>query len=203
MQRRTLLRHAAAAATAAGVTFTAGSVSAADNPKRVLIVIYSRRGEEYAPGGAELLDVGHTERMARVIAKVTGGELLRIDTVKAYPVNYREMTEVAQEELNANARPELSTPIPDMSKYDTVFIGHPIWWSEMPMAMRTFLDKVDLSGKKVAHFTTHAGSGLGSSDRTLRRVVKGAEFLEPLAITGRQVDASEARITSWVKSLGF
>lgn len=133
MNRRVLLQGSAAAAAGA----LTGTVSGKESP-RILIVFFSRAGENYAPGKYEMLEVGHTERMARMIAERTGAELLKVEPVRAYPAGYRETTEVAQAEKTAQARPPVATPQPDWARCDVVFIGHPIWWGEMPMPMRTF-----------------------------------------------------------------
>jgi putative NADPH-quinone reductase len=82
-----------------------------------------------------------------------------------------------------------------------VFFGHPIWWGDMPMVMRTLLDKVSLEGKTVVHFVTHEGSGLGSSDRDLKNRAKGASFLPSKAVAGTAVDGADREIADWVKSL--
>ncbi len=166
---------------------------------RILIVYYSRKGENYAPGGVQNLAIGHTARMAQYIADVSHGDLYEIQTVKAYPSNYRETTRVAESELSLGVKPELWGSMPDISNYDIIFLGHPIWWSQLPPAVSSFLDKVNLSGKKVAQFCTHAGSGFGSSLQQLKTAHPNATFLETLAITGTTVSESRPRIESWVK----
>lgn len=169
MKRRNFLHLATGASSAAllhvsstGLAQTSYSTPS-DSPSRILIVYYSRKGENYAPGGVQNLAIGHTARMAQYIA----GDLYEIQTVNAYPSNYRETTRVAESEISRGVKPELLGAMPDISKYDIIFLGHPIWWSQLPPAVSSFLDKVDLSGKKVAQFCTHAGSGFGSSIQQL------------------------------------
>ena len=150
-----------------------------------------------------MLEVGHTERMARMIAARTGGELLKVEPVRVYPAGYRETTEIAQAEKNADARPPVTTPQPDWSRCDVVFIGHPIWWGEMPMPMRTFLDGAKLSGKTLVHFVTHEGSGFGESEATFGRYSAGARTLEGIALGGRSVAESRSRVEAWLGRIGF
>ncbi len=204
MKRRNFLHMAATGASSAallhasstGLAQTAQSAPS-DSSSRILIVYYSRKGENYAPGGVQNLAIGHTARMAQYIADVSHGDLYEIQTVNAYPSNYRETTRVAESEISRGVKPELLGAMPDISKYDIIFLGHPIWWSQVPPAVSSFLDKVDLSGKKVVQFCTHAGSGFGSSIQQLKAAHPKATFLETLAITGTEVSNSRARIEAW------
>ena len=114
---------------------------------------------------------GNAEILADMIAEGTGGDLYSLKTVKKYPSDYDETVDLAQEEQDAKARPELQE-IPDMSSYDTVFISFPNWWGTYPMAVATFLDKVDLKGKNVIPVCTHEGSRMGRSQRDLENACK-------------------------------
>lgn len=170
--------------------------------ERAVVIFFSRRGENYAPGGVEHLDVGHTERVARRIAERTGADLFAIEPAEPYPENYRATTEVAERELSANARRPMKAPAPDLSPYGVVYLGHPIWWSRIPPVVETLLDAVDLSGKTVAHFCTHEGSGFGSSDRALRSRFPKAKFVESFSLVGHEAPAGEARVDAWLGRLG-
>ena len=114
--------------------------------KKILIAYYSRRGMNYTDKGIVDLKTGNTERMALMIQKHVGGDLFRIDTKKSYPADYTQCTEVAKQEKNDNARPELNDTVKDIAQYDVVYIGYPIWWGTFPMAVFTFLEQYDLSG---------------------------------------------------------
>jgi flavodoxin len=181
--------------------FGAGAVSAKESGKRIAIVYYSRDGMNYWHGGTKNLEKGNTARFAEKIQKLTGGDLFRIETVVEYPEDYTECTDVAKTEQEHDVRPQIKGALPDLSGYDVVFFGHPIWWGDMPMVMRTLLDKVSLAGKTVAHFVTHEGSGLGSSDRDLKARAKNASFLPSKAVAGTAVDGADREIADWVKSL--
>ena len=106
---------------------------------------------------------GSSKTVAEEVRRLASGDILRLETVEPYPAEYRATTERAKKEREANARPPLKTALPDLSAYGTIVLAHPIWGGHMPMPVRTFLDAVDLSGKRVAHVTTHGGSGLGQN----------------------------------------
>lgn len=184
---------------ASGVRATSSSKDLTDafDPKRTLVVFYSRRGENYAPGGTQMLDIGHTERLARRIAEDFGTRLFEVRTVKSYPADYRETTVVVQRELEAGEHPEIVGPMPDLTDIDLVVLGHPIWWGRMPAALDTFLAQVDLSGKTVAHFCTHAGSGFGSSKHDLRRAVPDARIIDGPAVVGVESAARTDEVLRW------
>ena len=168
---------------------------------RALIIYFSRKGMNYWHGDTKNLAVGNTARMAKVIQEATGADIWEIQPVHSYPFDYRQTTAEAQKEQEADARPEFKLPIPDLSQYDLIFFGHPIWWAEMPMVVRTFLDKVNLSGKKIAHFCTHEGSGFGGSESDLKARQPRAVYLPSLAIAGTQVDSSTKTIQNWAKKM--
>ena len=106
--------------------------------RKSIVVYFSHKGENYVSGNIINLTKGNTEVIAEKIQKLTGADIFEIETVKNYPVIYRETTETAKQELNSNARPELKR-IPDISGYETIYLGYPNWWNTMPMAVFTFL----------------------------------------------------------------
>ena len=164
-----------------------------------LIVYYSRKGENYWNGSLKNLKKGNTEIVAEFIQKAVGGDLFEVETVKPYSDSYMKCIEEAQKELNANARPEIKGYVDDISKYDKIFVGYPNWWGTMPMCMCTFLEHYDLSGKKIIPFCTNEGSGLGSSERDLKKICKGAEVLSGLSIHGAESLQSESKVSTWAK----
>ena len=146
---------------------------------------------------------GYTARVARVIAASTGADVFEVETAEPYPAGYRKTTDVVQDEFDRKIYRVLKKPLPDLSAYDMVFIGHPIWWGRIPPFLYKALSKADLSGKTVVHFVTHGGSGFGSSDRELREIAPKARFLKGLALYGEEVESSEAEIKTWLKELKF
>ena len=100
---------------------------------KVLVAYFSRTGENYGVG---MIEKGNTEIIAEMIALKTGGDLFRIEPVNAYPAGYDECTKVAREEKDSNARPKLAAEVENINDYDVVYIGYPIWWSDMPNVRR-------------------------------------------------------------------
>ena len=166
-----------------------------------LIAYFSRKGNNYVNGSIVNLPIGNTEVIAKKIQKLTGSDFLQIKTVKSYPDDYTETTNVAQEEKRKNARPELVEKVNDMDSYDVIYIGYPNWWGTMPMAVFTFLEAYDFSGKNIAPYCTHEGSGMGSSERDIKKVCPHSKVLPGLAITGGSVDRSDKDVENWLKKL--
>ncbi len=115
-----------------------------------LVAYYSRAGQNYGNGGIIDLPRGNTEVLAEAIANELGAPLFKIDTVKPYPADYYATTDQAKRELRENARPAIKEPLPNMEGVDTIVLGYPNWWGTVPMAVKTFLDAVDLSGVTIA-----------------------------------------------------
>lgn len=167
-----------------------------------LVVYYSRADENYGGGGERVdLEIGYTKIMAGYIADAIGADEYEIVPAEAYPADYDECCDVAMDEQTADARPEIANPLPDVSPYDTIFLGCPIWWGYEPMIIRTFLDGVDLSGKRVVVFTTHGGSGFGSVPENVQSFEPDAQVEAGKAVAGTSVEASYAEIVAWAESV--
>jgi flavodoxin len=166
---------------------------------RTLIAYFSRKGNNYLDGHIVDLPVGNTEVAAKTIQSLAGGDLFHIDPVKAYPADYTEATEVAQRELSRNERPALKGRLDNLDGYDVIFLGYPNWWGTMPMAVFTFLEAHDFAGKTILPFCTHEGSGLGQSERDIKKLCPGAHVLRGLAIRGGSVQKASTPIASWLK----
>lgn len=127
---------------------------------------------------------GNTKIVADMIHNEIGGDVFSIQTEELYPADYEENVDLADEELDADARPALKTHIDNFDEYDTIFIGYPIWWGTAPMPVYTFLEEYDFSGKTVIPFSTHKGSGLGSSVRDIKEALAEANVLDGFTIEG-------------------
>nr|WP_286174774.1 flavodoxin [Harryflintia acetispora] len=123
---------------------------------------------------------GTTEAVAQQIQGLVGGDLVKIETATPYPEDYTETTEVAKKESEDDARPPLSTSVSNMDEYDTIYIGYPIWWHTAPMAVYTFLESYDLSGKTVIPFCTSGGSEIDESMAAINALCASATVLEGL-----------------------
>ncbi len=163
-----------------------------------LIAYFSHRGCNYVNGRIIDLETGNTERIANALRDKTRGDLFEIRAEKEYPRDYKECTLEAQKELRAEARPKLAE-IPDLSAYDTVFLGYPNWWGTMPMPVHTFLESADFGGKRIFPFCTHEGSGLGNSERDIRALCPAAEIRPGLAIRGSKAADAGAEPDGWLK----
>lgn len=164
-----------------------------------LIIYYSRKGQNYVNGSIKDLKQGNTEIVAQYIRDAVGGDMFEVRTVKQYAIDYYACTDEAKAELNAGARPELQEYLDDVSAYDHVFVCGPCWWGTYPMAVFTLLERLDLSGKRVHPVMTHEGSGMGSSERDLKRICKGADVGPGLAVHGADAAASRSNVEAWAK----
>ena len=171
----------------------------------ILVVYFSRTGEQYNVG---VIDEGNTAIVAKAIAAETGADVFEIlPATDYYPYTYAELTDVAKKEQNENARPAIRDALPDLSQYDTVFIGAPVWWGDWPMIVYSFCEAADLSGKTLIPFCTHEGSGLSGCDRKLASACPDSTVLDGFAIRGSdcQNDRSnvESKVQSWLDELGY
>jgi flavodoxin len=169
------------------------------NNKKCLVAYFSRKGNNYVSGSIVNLPGGNTEIAATMIQELTECDMFQIDTVEVYPVDYTETTEVAQQELRKNVRPELKSHVDNMESYDVIFLGYPNWWGTMPMGVFTFLEEYDFSGKTILPFCTHEGSGMGHSESDIKRLCPNANVLKGLSIKGGSVKNAKNDISSWLE----
>ena len=172
--------------------------------KKVLIAYFSRVDEQYSVGN---ISEGNTAIVAKIIADKTKGDLFEIKLKNDnYPKEYRPLTAIAQKEKKENARPEIMGKVNKFADYDVVFVGSPNWWSDMPMAVYTFLEQYNWKDKKIIPFITHEGSGLSSIPTAIKNTTK-AEVLDGLAVYGHEAqnerESTEIKVNNWLKKLGF
>ena len=172
--------------------------------KKILVVYFSKTGEQYSVGN---ITEGNTAIIAKMIAEQTNADLFEVRLKNdTYPAIYKALTEVALSEKKANARPEIADDVENFADYDVVFIGSPNWWSDMPMALYTFMESHDWSGKTVVPFVTHEGSGLSSIPNKIKSVTE-ADMLDGLAVYGHvaqnEREQAKENVTNWLKRLGF
>ena len=163
-----------------------------------IVVYYSRADENYNVGD---ITVGNTAKVATEIAKQTGANLYEIKPVKPYPANYKECIEVAQQEKNDNARPQIATTVENFAQYRTVYLGYPNWWGDMPMIVYTFIESQNFDGKTVIPFMTHEGSGLSGTPQKLRKALPKANVTEGIAITGSTAQNKPDEVAKKVSEL--
>lgn len=145
---------------------------------------------------------GNTKKLAEVIQEQVGGDLFEIQPKVPYTDDINELSGVALQEQNDNARPELSTQVEDINKYDVVFIGYPNWWNDMPMPVFTFLEKYDFSGKTVIPFSTYGDSGFGRSIESIEKILNESTMLDGLAVQEHELDSAPEKVSQWLKKIG-
>ena len=164
-----------------------------------LVLYFSRADENYFGGQYRYITKGNTEVIAEMIAQETGADLFKIEPVKPYPKVYNDCIEIAQKEKNANARPPVKT-MPDISQYDTIYLGYPIYWGTFPMHVFTVLESLNTAGKTIKPFCTHEGSGVGESIGDLRRICDKATIRPALAISGSSVGSATSKVKRWIQN---
>ncbi|HEM3488807.1 TPA: NAD(P)H-dependent oxidoreductase [Streptococcus suis] len=168
-----------------------------------VLVVYFSRTEGVWDGP---LEIGHTKVIADFITSATNADQYEIIPLEAYPEEYEATAEQARAEQEADARPAIANALPDISGYETIFIGSPVWWSEYPMIVRTFLDAEaeELADKTLIPFTTHLGSGLGNTQRQLESQFPNARILDGFTIRGEDetVANAEQEINDWLVEIG-
>lgn len=146
---------------------------------------------------------GNTGLVADMIAEAGGGELFSILTAEQYPDNYNDTIDVGQTEKGANARPKLSSQLNNLDSYDTVFLGFPNWWGDMPMAVYSFLDEYDLGGKTIVPFVTSGGSGFSGTIQAIENAEPDATVLEGLSLRDSRSPQAADDVTDWLARLGL
>ena len=164
-----------------------------------LIAFYSRADENYVNGLIKTLEVGNTEIVAGMIKELTGADVFKIEQMEPYARDYNECIAQAQADQRQNARPDLKSFPEMLDEYDVIYLGYPNYWSTMPMAVFTFLEHFDFSGKTIKPFCTHEGSGLGSSLSDIKKLCPAAKVEKGLAIHGGSVKRSRKDIEKWVR----
>lgn len=164
-----------------------------------LIAFYSRADENYFGGSYRYITVGNTEKAAKMIAEITGGELFKIEQKTPYAADYNTCIAEAKKDLQAKARPELTALPESLDGYDEIYLGYPNYWGTMPMAVYTFLEAFDLTGKTIHPFCTHEGSGLSGTEKDIAKAAKGAKVEKGLAIHGSSVDSARDAIKRWCR----
>lgn len=146
---------------------------------------------------------GNTEQVAEEIWEQTGGDLFEIVPAEPYPDDFDETADRWHEERDSDARPEIIGQVEDMERYDIVFLGYPIWSSDLPAVNRTFLEQYDFSGKTIIPFCTHGGSSFGNSVNRIKELVPEAEIADGYETYGTDVSACTDEVAEWIKGLGL
>ena len=168
------------------------------NMSKSIVIFFSHAGDNYAVGNIE---VGNTKIVADYISEITGADQFEIVTHKYDGMAYNPLIKLAQEEANKGELPPYEGAAPDLSQYDTVFIGGPVWWGTYPQIMFTLFKDINLDGKTVIPFTTHEGSGLASCAKDVRKAFPKANVTGEFSIYGHEVRGGKAKVEKWLKSI--
>ncbi len=165
---------------------------------KTIIVYFSRSGENWVEGEIRNLSIGNTEVIASFIKEATKGDLFSLEMQTPYSHDYETCVRQAKNDQLTNNEQKL-IEIPDLSEYDTIYLGYPIYWEDLPSPVITFLKSEDFKGKTIYPFATHEGSGLGASISHIKELAKNAIVLDPLPIPGSLVSKANNRIKNWVE----
>ncbi len=169
-----------------------------NNTMNKIVIFFSHAGDNYSVGNIE---VGNTKIVADYISEITGADQYEIVTHKYDGMAYTPLINLAQEEANKGELPPYEGAAPDLSEYDTVFIGGPVWWGTYPQVMFTLFKDIDLAGKTVIPFTTHEGSGLANCVDDVKKAFPKATVTKGFSIYGHEVRSGKAKVEKWLKSL--
>ena len=165
--------------------------------KKSLIIYFSRADENYFGGEMKYIDKGNTEVIAEYIKEITNGDLFKVEPLNPYSKNYNECIEEAKVRTKEHNAP-IKEDIPNLSDYEVIYIGSPLYWGGMPEELFTALKNKNYTGKTIRPFVTHEGSGLSSIPSQLREICLGGEVLDGLAIVGSQVYNSKEIVEKWI-----
>ena len=169
-----------------------------NNMSKSIVIFFSHAGDNYSVGNIE---VGNTKIVADYITEIKGADQFEIVTHKYDGMAYMPLIELAKEEANKGELPPYEGTAPDLSQYDTVFIGGPVWWGTYPQVMFTLFKDINLDGKTVIPFTTHEGSGLASCASDVKKAFPKAKVTGEFSIYGHEVRTGKAKVEKWLKSL--
>ncbi len=168
------------------------------NMSKSIVIFFSHAGDNYSVG---VIDTGNTKIVADHISEITGADQFEIVTHKYDGMAYTPLIELAKKEATAGELPPYEDAAPDLSGYDTVFIGGPVWWGTYPQVMFTLFKDINLDGKTVIPFTTHEGSGLASCANDVRKAFPKAKVTGEFSIYGHEVRSGKAKVERWLKGL--
>lgn len=146
---------------------------------------------------------GNTRLIAQDIQRMIGGELFEIKAERTYGPDFDSAVEQAREELRVQARPKLTAAVSNMQDYDVIFVGFPNWVGTMPMAVFSFLEQYDFSGKTLIPFCTHGTSGISETVNDFKKLNPKANVLEYIDFFRNDVKDAEIPLQNWLKKLGY
>ena len=170
---------------------------------KTLIAYFSRADENYFAGAMRYVKVGNTEIVVNGMKELIDADTFKIEMKDPYSPVYMTCIEEAKKDLRAKARPELVSLPESLDAYDTIVLAYPNYWGTMPMVVYTFLEAFDFTGRTILPLCTNEGSGMGSSERDIKKTCPGAVVKNGLPITGSQAANSKAAVQKWLSANGL
>ncbi len=170
---------------------------------KTLIAFFSRADENYFGGSMRYVKVGNTEIVCNLMAGLIDADLFKIEMEEPYSPDYMTCIDQAKKDLRAKARPQLTNYLDGIDDYDTIVLAYPNYWGTMPMAVFTFLERYDFTGKTILPLCTNEGSGMGSSERDIKKVAHGAIVKSGLPVNGSSVANSQGIVSDWLRENGL
>ncbi len=167
---------------------------------KTLIAYFSRADENYFGGAMRYVKVGNTEIAVNLMKEMTGADTFKIEMKNPYSPVYMTCIDEAKKDLRAKARPELVSMPESIDEYDTIILAYPNYWGTMPMAVFTFLENYDFAGKTILPLCTNEGSGMGGSERDIKKTCPGADVKKGLPVTGSQAANSSEALKRWLSA---
>lgn len=162
--------------------------------KKSIVIYFSRADENYAVG---YIEKGNTEVIAEYIGDIVNCDIFKVEPSIPYSKDYNTCIREAEERQISHNAP-ITMSVPDLSSYEVIYIGSPVYWNVMPEELVTALSGLDFYGKVVRTFVTHEGSGLGGIPSQIKEICVGAELLNAIAIKGSDVNNAKSKIEEWI-----
>ena len=170
---------------------------------KTLIAFFSRADENYFGGAMRYVKVGNTEIVRNLMKEMILADTFKIEMKEPYSPVYMTCIEEAKKHLREKARPALVSTPDSIDPYDTVILAYPNYWGTFPMAVATFLERYDFTGKTILPLCTNEGSGMGSSERDIKRCAPGADVKKGLSIAGSGAAKSGDSVKRWLIANGL
>lgn len=157
-----------------------------------------------AVASPSVISPGNVQQLAGWVQEQTGGDLFSIRVTDPYPSDWNDCLTRANQERGDDARPELVENVENLDNYDVVFLGYPNWWYGVPMALLSFLENNDLSGKQVYLFCSHGTGGLANSVDIITEALPNGEISDNIFdCFEEEAPSSQTEIESWLTELGY
>ena len=165
--------------------------------KKSIIIYFSRADENYFGGAMKYIEKGNTEVIAEYIRDIAGSDMFKVEPLEPYSADYMQCIEEAKVRTREHKAP-IKENVPDLSSYEVIYVGSPVYWGGMPEELFTALKGLDYTGKTIRPFVTHEGSGLSSIPNQLKNICTGAVVTNGLAISGSSVNSARSKVENWI-----